>query len=407
VCVAIVNFIYYAFNDLKFGAKFPLHDYLFQPNARMSDFFRNYDMWRGPNASEAVQYRIQQTTLDPLPVWNLAHFPFTLIPNRTLAAFMYFAAVGSSVSVGTWLSFKGQPRELRVKLTLAIVLFSYVSHFTLERGNIEVAAFLFVVISVRTFESNTKLSAVFLLFSCAVKPWVGLLFLLYIKRKKWLALFISIIVYLVTVITTPIIIRVAHGMPLKNLFSLNPQANGFSYYGDAYILNHVGLGYGNSLYGGIKALLLMLGTQKPDSLLIFPYTVAICITTLILIIWALNKNVPDGIARSMLLGVAILFPYVSADYKLLYMILALGLIIENSAFINFKSAKFLVVLGALVISGKSFVRIDHRFLDQVPVPVLSSVVLSPLLLVCFLVILGKSQSRSLNFNLKSLRFTNR
>ena len=249
--LAILNLLFYATTRLWAHESFPLDSYFYK-SPRLTDFFRNYDFWTNSNIVGAKVYQTQTSSLDPLPMWNFTHFPFTQITNRTAAAITYCAVAFISLNISIWFLLRSVTALWRNICMITCSTFTYASQFTLERGNIEFASLLFASISFYFWPKNPKISALFLVLAASVKPWIGILFLLFVKRREWCAIASAISFYVVLVFTVPIVIRISNHIPLSGFVNFSSASDVQGHYNSTYIYNHRGVPYGNSFYGFIN-----------------------------------------------------------------------------------------------------------------------------------------------------------
>ena len=384
--IFILNLAYYAVVKFVFHGSYPINSYLFNHHSRFSDFYRNYRFWRDDVGQEALAYRIAATSMDPFPFWNLYHYPFTRIKQESLAVALYLLSSFLIMGAAIWSSLSTVVKNRKYLSVVVLLLTSYATQFTFERGNVEFVAFLFISLCVKNIDSNSHRAGLYAVLAMAIKPWSAIIFVIFLKRKDWSTLFRSILAYVSLVISTPVIIRLSAGMGLKDLFQLGPQIDHFTNYSDQYIGGGSGLAYGNSLYGALKVLLELLGSHSPDSMLVLPYTLSVVALMLFLICVIYFNQVSQQLAVSILITCVVFLPYVSADYKLLYLFVVATQVSQINTTINGQRHKrAIMMLLAIAVSAKSMIRIDNHLQLVHIEPILSSVLISPILLVAILV----------------------
>ena len=389
VSIQFVNVAYYAVQRWVLNASYPMSDYFFSPSARFSDFKRDFRMWTDNSTSEALFYRRAATTLDPFPIWNLAHFPFSRLHNELVSLWVYEIIAILLIACGTYIALNKQSRSIRIVLAVVITSFSYASQFTLERGNIEFLSFFFVAIAVSHFNEDRISTPIFLAIAVGVKPWAGILLLLWIIRRQFRDIIIFTFVYLGLVVTCPLIIRVWARLPLTEFFNPKYQFSHFSDYAQNYVASSSsgsGIAYGNSLYGLLRIIAASLGATNPNELLRNWYVIWV-LFSLCGLLWIIGRHRTETMLEvAALLAFVTVTPFVSGDYKLLYMIIVTSCFLQlPRTEVSERTRRGILTICAVVLGGKSFLRIDTPMGLSLSEPILSSVLLSPILIVAILV----------------------
>ena len=378
-----VNLVFYVILRVAFKSSYPFQDYFYRPQARFSDFKRDYYMWNGVTDAEKEIYRAQATTLDPFPIWNLWHFPFNLIPREGSALICYTVSGFLCIASGIFNLLHGVRRSLRLTSATLFTLLSYPSQFVLERGNVEFVAFLFACLYLRFRRDRPILSVLFLAMSIGVKPWMIVLIILELKERNFLRIVMCGVTYIVEIIAVPLILRLVSHRSLANFWSLQPQRSHFGNYNETYNSENLGVAFGHSLYGALKIVIQSLSNRTLEAPPNFArtYSLAILLLFLLLLIFIRVDRVSIELGTVLLVLMAIFAPFVSADYKLLYVFIALGLSMSAVEKIpNLMKWSLMIPLAALA-SGKSFIRLDLLLNLHYPDPVMSGVIISPLLAV--------------------------
>ena len=327
VCGFFINSIVYPLTShLRYGRGWSL-TFRNLPPADFSDFYSNYRKWTLPNPDEvALIYRSATSSLDILPAWNLYHSLFTFINSEALARNVYLCSLYLFLAFSFFLASHGLPKGLRLQISLVFLILSYPVQFDANQANVEFVSLLFLCLSIRYFSSLPKLSAVLLAFSAAVKPFSALLFLTHFKARNYRGIFVGIQMYIFLILFTPIFIRVTHYLPISNVFKINYYM--YSSYGDGYVVNGAGLANGSSLYGGFKSVFLWMGwTHHMNSFLLF-YFVATSLFACLLLLYLVRFPIDKNLEIVLLLLLSVLLPFVSANYKLLYILVAIIYLIK-------------------------------------------------------------------------------
>ncbi len=290
--------------------------------ADFSDFYSNYRKWTLPNPDEITTvYRSATSSIDFLPFWNLYHSFFTFIDSEIAARNVYLFTLYLFIAISLFLASHGLPKSLRLKISLVFLLFSYPVWFDANQANVEFVSLLLLCLSLRYFSTHQKMSSVLLAFSAAVKPFSALLFLTHFKARNYRNILIGIRMYFFMVICIPIYIRISHGLPVAGALNFHDYL--YSSYGQGYIVDGAGLANGSSLYGGIKSLFLLWGWEQYMNLFLLFYFVATSLFACLLLLYLIRFPINLNLEIVILLILGVLLPFVSGNYKLLYVLVAI------------------------------------------------------------------------------------
>ena len=102
----------------------------------------------------------------------------------------------------------------------------------------------------------------------------------------------------------------------------------YSSYGEGYVVDGAGLANGSSLYGGFKSFFLWMGwTHHMNSFLLL-YFVASSLFACLLLFYLIRFPIDRNLEIVLLLLLGVLLPFVSANYKLLYILVAIIFLIK-------------------------------------------------------------------------------
>ena len=183
---ASVAFHYYQGSVLK--KPYPYNTFLFSPADRFADFYVL------PSINSGLNPYLRKTPSAQYPLVNVLGYLFSLIPRGY--SFLLFAFVTSTIFFYlVYLIIWGLENPLPSKflLMLPIVFLTYPFLFTMDRGNIEILLFVFLLLFLFFFKQRrTVLSALFLSFAIAMKAFPVVLILLYVPQKKYREIIFSI-----------------------------------------------------------------------------------------------------------------------------------------------------------------------------------------------------------------------
>jgi len=358
------------------------------PPADFSDFYSNYRKWTSPNPDEvATIYRSATSSIDILPAWNLYHSLFTFINSEVLARNAYLFSLYLFIAFSFFLASHGLTKSLRIQISFVFLILSYPVQFDANQANVEFLSLLFLCLSIRYFSSLPKLSPVLLALSAAVKPFAALLFLTHFKARNYRNIFVGIRMYFFLLLFTPIFIRVTHHLPISNVFKINYYM--YSSYGEGYVVDGAGLANGSSLYGGFKSFFLWMGWSHHMNSFLLLYFVASSLFACLLLFYLIRFPIDRNLEIVLLLLLGVLLPFVSANYKLLYILVAIIFLIKADWFDVYSNA----ILVLLSLSCLPMDVVERHWQSQKPLllgigfSVMAGSILRPILLSTALLLL--------------------
>ena len=386
--IIVVGFVmaafYHYFMGTYLGLGYPFNTFLFAPGDRFNDFYNNY----------------RQITLTGkgvfLPEHGLSNYLFFLpslfsFHSQALAYVFYAGTFLVYLLFYNYRNFrKIRPADGRdvgtIRDTFIFTFMTYPVLFVIDRGNQEM--YIFIMLSLSMFfyyREKHLLSALLLGLAVHIKMYFAVFLLLYLADKKYRE--IRIVVYLFIIL--PFLASVTDGWLFPAVqFSdstfafLKTAASSGNWYNTLYVLHDDGAAYCSSLYGAFKAILYFLfphiqggslpvyrlfRTYFPLSLF-FAGIVALYILLLEKVAW-----------RRVTLATLslILFPFVTADYRLIMLFIPLWMFI-NAKERSPHDALYAALFGLLLIPKDFF--IIRRSISV-------SVIINPLLITTFMIFL--------------------
>ena len=357
--------------------------FLFNPNARFSDFTRNYYHWNLEANLESLQYVKQESGPALQPLWDITSFALAKIPNGQLALWIHnILAIGTLIGVLSWAVQKIRPQAEYVQASVFILVgMSYPLIFVIDRANLEWLSAVLLVAALSLDEEKPQASALALALAIAVKPWAGIIVLWYLIQKRWGDVCRVITVYLFLLITATLAIRYDYGID----FRTNPLAALTNYVGyQAEMIDRDGgQAFGHSLYGGIKYIFQITNESVPNWLTFGYFILAVVI---FVIIAGFNLHLKlNGVAAyyPLLISVSLL-PWVSADYKLLNILVCGVIVIAGWPETLSRMRQLHVVIFVVLMIPKAYISLGRTNPQIVDSSVSVSVLLSPICLVLLL-----------------------
>lgn len=347
-CIILIGFLastlFHYYEGYVLQKPYPYTTFLFLPSDRFADYFvlplvnSNLNPYFNPIIPSA-QY----------PLVNVFGYLFSLLPPK--ASFLLFMTLISAAYI--YLSYLilwgwGKlPRRL-LPLIIPILVLTYPFLFTLDRGNIEILLFVFLLFFLLFFiQKKYVLSAIFLSFAIALKVYPAVFLVLYVPEKKYRALVLSIGV---TALLTLGSLALFSGGFLANVQFLIHASN-FSNGNLVFFLGSANMVQrGVSLFTFFKILFLETGwiahINMPHFLSAYIKVAALSFVPLAAYIVWVEKTLWRRVA--LLVFAMLLLPHVSADYKLIHLYLPLFLFIladEHSRL----DYLYLLIFGLLMI----------------------------------------------------------
>ena len=170
------------------GMPYPYNTFLFTPADRFMDFFvARYVADLNPYFNSIVPSA-------QFPLVNLFDYLITLLPlNVSLQLFIILISIAffSLTYLILWGGTKMSSRKLLEILPITFLTYPFL--FTIDRGNLEILLFIFLLFFLYFFlRENYALSAIFLSIASAMKIFPMVLLLLYLPKKKYRELILSI-----------------------------------------------------------------------------------------------------------------------------------------------------------------------------------------------------------------------
>ena len=357
--------------------------FLFNPSARFSDFTRNYYHWNLKGNLESLQYVKQEAGPAIQPLWDIASFSFSKIPNGHAALWIHNSlAVGTLLGVLNWAVRKTRPQVKSNRVSIFVLAgTSYPLIFTIDRANLEWLSAVLIMVALSLDEEKPQSSAVALALAIAVKPWAAIIVFWYLIQKRWGDVCRVITVYLFLLVTITLTIRYDYGIDYR----ANPLAalRNYGGYQDLMVNRDAGQAFGHSLYGGIKFIFQITNESVPNWLTSGYFLLAVVI---FVIIAGINLHLKlTGVAAYYPLLIAVsLLPWVSADYKLLNVLVCGVIVIAGWPETLSRIRQMHVVIFVLLMIPKAYISLGRTNPQIIDSSVSVSVLLSPICLVLLL-----------------------
>jgi hypothetical protein len=328
---------------------YPDNTFLFNPDDRFNDFFNPYGVSLTPERYEYLIISYSYFPLAQTMMWG-----FTFMPsNVALVVFLTIFVGGYFWSC--WRELADDHWTKTLRNVSVIGLMSYPFLFTFDRANSEGYIFLLEYLFVHLVRTkHYALSALPLGAAIAMKPFPLVFVVLLLAERRYREIvYVGLVAAGLTAVSMAMMTQFT-GDPLSKFGA------GWKWYHENMDLGVGGIIYGHSLWGLVRLVIIRhIAPSFPDtslhdllSLASKPYMLAMLTSFagLTALIYFRERTYWKRVA---LLALAMnLFPYVSADYKLLYVMLPLYMFLNSPERSRWDYTY--AVLLALLLAPKNF-----------------------------------------------------
>jgi hypothetical protein len=356
----LVSISYHLTVHTAIGARYPLNTFLFRPEANFSDFldiFRPVQQGSPVSSKLAVYFPFAYIPLYPLIWMAPADALKTVLVLFSTVIFYFF-----------WKNLNFLSMRERIVATIIMSFCTYAVLFCVTRANLEMITICFIMGFLALFKRGKYHSAGFLLAcATAMKLYPGVFGVLLLKRRQYKASALTAVATLVFTLGAAAVFP--GGIPgTLQLLSVNLE-----YFKNEYILSPGAIQFSSNYFAVVKLLLLRAGLDVAmwAQALLIPYTLLCLALFGFVVVYILTRERILWKQVCLLSILVITLPEVSFDYKLIYMLLPLGLFISappgHAAEDHLYGALF-----ALILIPKAYLPVGHE--------ITLSVVLNPFLM---------------------------
>lgn len=356
------------------GLGYPYNTFLFNPQDKFMDFIWTH-RWATSIPYESP-YAIARSNFSQFPLWYVIALVFAPFDERVATFGFLFVLVVSFVLI-CQINLRTN-RKTSAYINLFIFAFlSFPFLIVIDRANFDFLAFTLSYLFVFLYHKYPRFSLVFLLLAIALKPPCAVFLVLLLADKRYKEIIFTCL--LVTGLTL-ICYQVLPGGLSQNV---KGHLNSLGLFNQDYAIGESGLAFGNSLFGVIKFLAAWVNPNIPSRpLFVSLMTPYLLITAVVFFglggyIIIIEKEFWKRVA--LLVFAMCLLPYVSGDYKMLYVFIPMFLFFSE----NEKDGLdwvYTILFGLLLIPK------DYYHLPVQPV-VSISVLINPLLMLYFTILI--------------------
>jgi hypothetical protein len=348
-----------------------IYDFLASPVGRFDDFFLNYRavVTHNPYATNASQ---------------LSQFPFLYAIASLMTVFSEKTAVVIFILIFICFYFGYGIANLKSKnklqtsfYVIVFSIFTYPFLFALQRANYEILIFILLAIFATLFRTNKRaFASVALTCAIAVKPFPAVFILLYVIEKKYKeAALILIGAIAITLASYEYIGGGLHANLIRHLANLE-------LYNRDYVIGSAGLAFGHSLFGMIKttfAIFAPVSFTTSVKLLYTAYPYVIVSLMILTMIYLITNKLEYWVQVTFMVLIMNLFPFVSADYKLIHFLIPFYLFLNKLGITKYDYVYILLFVLLLIPKSYYYFQFNPN-VQIVPFSVSSSVILNPIVM---------------------------
>lgn len=319
--------------------------------------------------------------------------PFAFIKNLVLSYLIY---ISGFVSYLIYMNIKNFSCTNLTKLEniqniFIITALSYPFLYNIDKGNLDMFLFVLFGFFVYTFRSEKYMpSAILLAMQNAMKPFTFLFLFLFLFKKKYKEFFISIL--LTTLFTIGAFLFFKGGFFNQIVDFLKTLT--FFKYRYAYYNDDSGMGFASSLFMLLK-LIFCKSTVVPliptDIFTkIYDYLSYVVMIVTLFFVW---REKVFWKQLTLLICNFILLPYITYDYKLIFLFVPIWLFVNAKEKTKFDLAY--IIMFALLFIPKNIVIANHALMGDTIAKWFSlSIIINPILLILLSVLIIYEQFSS-------------
>lgn len=366
----ILSFCHYLLLS-HFGFHENVFDYLFSYNGLFDDF---------TNVSIYIQdnnpYALRAPIASQFPFLYRLASVFTVLPGR-LSVLTFLLIFIIYFVMYCWKNISFLENITIMKYVFIFSFLTYPFLFCLNRGNYEVILFIFLAIFIYLYEKGMVYKSIpFLSLAIAMKLFPAIFITLLLSDRKYKAVFYTLLL--------AFLITIASYASFKDGLLINIKLHMFNLqlYNEEYARGNGGLGYCNSFFCGIKAIVAYFHPQSFDAfvkLFFKPYTGSTLIFFALISAYIFFVEKEFWKKVTLLVFCMNIFPHVSADYKLIHIFIPLFLFINKDK-IDEHDFLYAIIFSLMLISKSYFYFQFEPSLNIVPYVVNIAVILNPIIM---------------------------
>lgn len=356
----VLAILYHSFVGIVMRAGYPSNTFLFRSDLIFTDFFDVF---------------VQVKAGFPLGNKACPYFPFAFVPLYALAWMSAADALKIVIFLFSaftfwlfWRRLDFMPVKQRTLATTILTFATYPFLFCINRGNLEMIVLLLIYGFIVTFERGKYfLAAVFLACATAMKLHPGVLGVLLLHRRQYKASAVT------AVVTALLTVAPAAAFPGGIIGTMELLKRNLQFFTDRIALSPDSIPFSVSYFAIFKLIAKGLGGDVYNIARVahLPYVVFCLSLFVVVAVYILRIERTTWKQVALLSFIMVLLPDVSFDYKLIYLLVPVGLFI-SAPVDNSKHDHLYATLFALLLIPKAYSAIGYE--------ITIGVVLNPLLM---------------------------
>lgn len=312
----VIALVYHGFVGLVLHRGYPSDTFLFRPWLRFSDFSDSIAPVRegSPYANRLSIY---------FPFSYLILYPLALIRVRYALALLLLLFSGCTFAF-FWRSVTSLGGKWRVAAAAVLTFGTYPFLFCIDRANLEMLVLLLTFWFVAAVARGKFLTAsVPLACAIAMKLYPGVLGVLLLQRRQYKA------AALTAILTVVLTVGAAAAFPGGVSPTFHLLANNYHRFGDEYVLSPKTVPFSSNYFALVKLVTALLGGNviATARAALTPYGIASLLLFSGVCLFIMSRELALWKQAVLLLAMAILLPQVSFDYRMIHLLVPLGLFI--------------------------------------------------------------------------------
>jgi hypothetical protein len=326
---------FYLHNDDLHGS------FLYPASAAFCDLFKIL-----PYIKDFKPYQEVTLWIVYFPLTYIFMLPFAFIKNKILSYLIYISGFVVYLTVMNIKIFhcENLNKLQNLKNIFIITCFSYPVLYNLDKGNFDI--FLFILLGFWTYmfkKEKYGLSSVLLALVNAMKPFTLYFLLLYLMKKKYKEFFLSIFLTALLVVGGFMI------FPDNFFHQITIFSKSLIAYKNNYTLgSFMGVGFCSSLFIPLKTLMLhfsIIPSDLKSFVNIYDYVSYFITAVTLFFVW---REKIFWKQLTLLICNFLLLPYLTYDYKLIFLFIPLWLFVNEEKKSKFDLA-YIILFGLLLI----------------------------------------------------------
>ena len=314
----LIGVFYHYYLGVIKGMPYPANTFLFIPADRFNDFF---------NTIKFTDYSPVNFTQYPVKYYGYVqtsnYFPgtflisdlfvtinFHLIRPHDISLSLFILTIIIFILFYSWTNLNIANKNHRLISTIVFSFLTYPVLFVIDRANFEIFILIFLSLFIYLYQKGKfSLAIIPLSLAISMKLYPAVFLVLLISDRKIKQVFLTLLLSC-TFIVFPLIALMKGGF-YENFYKMLSVLRGYN----NAVANDFGFDFGHSLYGLIKVPYLYYNWDSSSLFIIWPKIAFILMSIISLYVILIEKDFWKKIA--LIIMCMCLFPFVSADYKLI------------------------------------------------------------------------------------------